>query len=137
MTLKRVNELYLDYSNAVKRLGEALKLSVKKGSITVDGTIQRYEFTFELACKMLKCVLEYNGIQAATPRMVVKEAFKAGFITGGEEWIDMLEDRNKTSHIYDEKQAMEIYKKIKKQHFRQFELLRKEVGKIVKLPKKK
>lgn len=29
----------------------------------------------------------------------------------------MLEDRNKTSHIYDEKQALKIYKKIKESHF--------------------
>ncbi|MBU0570524.1 MAG: nucleotidyltransferase substrate binding protein [Candidatus Omnitrophica bacterium] len=132
MTLERINELYANYSNAVKRLGEALKIDVKKGSIAVDGTIQRYEFTFELAWKLLKCILEYNGIQSVTPRLVVKEAYKAGIITDGDEWIDMLEDRNKTVHIYDEAQALAIYKKIKKQHFRQLEMLRGDVRKTAK-----
>jgi nucleotidyltransferase substrate binding protein (TIGR01987 family) len=61
--------------------------------------------------------LNYNGIEAETPRAVIKEAFRAKMIKDGEGWIDMLEDRNKTSHIYDEKQAMDMYKKIKEKHF--------------------
>ena len=38
-------------------------------------------------------------------------------IDQGQSWIDMLQDRNKTTHIYDEKQALDIYKKIKDTYF--------------------
>ena len=133
MTQERINELYTDYSSALKRLGEALRGNVKKGSIAVDGAIQRYEFTFELAWKLLRAVLEYNGIEAATPRIAIKEAYKAKIITDGEDWIDMLEDRNKTSHIYDEAQALAIYKKIKMKHLRSLQGMRNEVKKTTKI----
>lgn len=117
MTPARIKELYSDFKNALERLEEALGEHLSKGAIVVDGTIQRFEFTFELAWKLAKFILAYNGIEAETPRAVIKEAFKAKFISDGDGWIDMLEDRNKTSHIYDEKQALKIYKKIKASHF--------------------
>jgi predicted nucleotidyltransferase len=51
-------ELYKDYVNALKRLSEALWEDLNKGSIVVDGTIQRFEFTFELAWKLARLVVE-------------------------------------------------------------------------------
>jgi len=65
----------------------------------------------------IKAVLNHDGIEAETPRQAIKEAFRAKIIREGEGWIDMLEDRNKTSHIYNEKEALIIYRKIKEQHF--------------------
>jgi len=128
MNLERINELHLDYKKALGRLKEALDEDLLKGGIVVDATIQRFEFTFELAWKLAKAVLNYNGIEVEIPRLVIKEAFKAKLIRDGEAWIDMLEDRNKTSHIYDEKEALRIYKKIKKSHFellKDFEAVRR------------
>lgn len=121
MTLERIKEVYEDYKNAVKRLKEALDEDISISSLVIDGTIQRFEFTFELAWKLAKSVLDYNGIIASTPRSAVKEAFKAGMIKDGQGWIEMLENRNKTSHIYDEKQALEIYNQIKDKYFKLFE----------------
>ena len=100
---------------------------LSKGSIVVDGTIKRFEFTFELAWKLAQLILEYNNVQTRGPRLVIKEAFKLGLIKEGESWIDMLEDRNKTSHIYDEKQALKIYKKIKESHFNLLKAFSNEV----------
>lgn len=118
MTLKRIKEIYSDFKKALERLDEALNEDLSKSNIAVDATIQRFEFTFELAWKIAKSILNYNGIEAETPRLVIKEAFKAKIVHDGQGWIDMLEDRNKTSHIYDEKQALEIYRKIKDNHFK-------------------
>lgn len=121
MTLERIKEVYEDYKNAVKRLKEALDEDILMSSLVIDGTIQRFEFTFELAWKLAKSVLDYNGVIASTPRFAVKEAFKAGMIKDGQGWIEMLESRNKTSHIYDEKQALDIYNQIKDKYFKLFE----------------
>ncbi len=117
MMQERIKELYEDFKNALERLKEALSESLSKGSIVVDGTIQRFEFTFELAWKLAKAVLNYNGIEVETPRLTIKEAFKTGLVKDGQGWIEMLEDRNKTSHIYDEKQALRIYERIKETYF--------------------
>jgi nucleotidyltransferase substrate binding protein (TIGR01987 family) len=129
--MKRIKELYSDYKKALGRLEEALEEDLSKGSIVVDGTIQRFEFSFELAWKLAKAVLNYNGIEVEIPRLVIKEAFKAKLIQDGQGWIDMLEDRNKTSHLYDEKEALKIYKKIKDSHFSLLEDFEKKVLKEV------
>lgn len=116
--MERIRELYIDFEKALTRLKQALDEDLSKGSIIVDGTIQRFEFTFELAWKLAKAILRHNGVEVDAPRIVIKEAFKVKLIKEGESWIDMLEDRNKTSHIYDEKQALKIYDKIKNNHFK-------------------
>lgn len=118
MTQKRINELYSDFNHALERLNQAVKEDTSKGDIVIDGTIQRFEFTFELAWKLSRAILGFRGIEVESPRSAIKEAFKAKMIKDGDGWIDMLEDRNKTSHIYDEKQSLEIYHKIKDSHFK-------------------
>ena len=118
---KKIEQMYKDFANALARLGEALEENPSAGSIVVDGTIQRFEFSFELAWKLLRTILAYNGIEAAAPRQAIKEGFRANIIEDGDSWIDMLEDRNKTSHIYDENQALVIYNKIKNNHFKVME----------------
>ena len=46
--------------------------------------------------------MEYDGVAIATvtPRNVIREAVSAGIIGTGETWLDMLTDRNSTSHTY-------------------------------------
>jgi nucleotidyltransferase substrate binding protein (TIGR01987 family) len=69
-----------------------------------EGTVQRFEFTVELAWKTLKDYLEHSGVQLAsvTPKSVIKAAFAARLIPDGQLWIDMLNERNLLSHMYDE-----------------------------------
>jgi len=73
-----------------------------------------FEFTFELLWKTLKIILEYKGIEVRSPRSAIKEAFKAGLIEDDEILLDMLEDRNLSSHIYSEEIAEQIFKRIEK-----------------------
>ena len=131
MMRERIEEVYEDFKNALERLKEALNEDLSKGSIIVDGTIKRFEFTFELSWKLAKLILDYNNIDARGPRLTVKEAFKLGLIKDGENWIDMLEDRNKTSHIYDEKQALKIYEKIKETHFKLFKDFESDIKRFI------
>ena len=39
----------------------------------LDATIQRFEFCFELAWKLMKTVLEYEGIDVNSPRSCIRE----------------------------------------------------------------
>ncbi|MFH1646024.1 MAG: nucleotidyltransferase substrate binding protein [Candidatus Omnitrophota bacterium] len=133
MKEQRIKELYADFENALKRLDDALKVDVELTDVVIDGSIQRFEFTFELAWKLAKLVLEYNGIDVAVPRLVIKEAYAAKMLSDGDGWIDMLQDRNKTSHIYDEKEALLIYEKIKNKHFPLFQEFRRYICTV--LPK--
>ena len=79
----------------------------------IDATIQRFEFTFELAWKCLKHYFLEQGIVLNYPKETIKEAFSVGMIDDENTWIAMLNDRNMTSHTYNEKLADEIYNRIK------------------------
>ena len=72
--------------------------------------IQAFEFTFELGWKTLKDYLEESGIiiEEATPKYVIKKAYEAKLIKDGEAWIDIINDRNLTSHTYNEEKAKKV-----------------------------
>lgn len=93
---------------------EAIYLkSVQDDRANIDATIQRFEFTFELAWKFLKDYLLEQGIELNYPKEVIQEVFSVNLIDNEEVWIQMLKDRNMTSHTYNEKLADEIYIRIK------------------------
>jgi len=79
----------------------------------IDATIQRFEFTVELFGKLLKHILESKGVQVQYPKDILKEAYKGYLIDNEEQWLQMLKDRNLTSHTYDEKLAHIIFNRTK------------------------
>ena len=79
----------------------------------IDATIRRFEFVFELFWKPLKEVFNHQGIQVHYPREVIKEAFSSNLIDNEEIWLQMLQDRNLTSHTYDEALADIVFSHIK------------------------
>ncbi len=106
----------LEYSlkkliDAHKRLEEGIGQA--KDELGKDGVIQRFEFTFELLWKALKIYLEYQGIIAKTPRDSFVEAFRIGLFNDEKIFLDMMEDRNSTSHIYDKETSKKVFNRIK------------------------
>src|SRR5579872_5624048 len=91
------------FGRAVALLRDALKDGpAPLNDLEKEGTIQRFEYTVELAWKTLKDYLEESGVQltSVTPKSVVKAAFAARLIPDGQLWIDILEKRNLLSHKY-------------------------------------
>lgn len=131
MSPKRIKQRLKDFTQALGRLSEALNEDSSLSSTIIDGTIQRFEFTFELAWKLGKDVLDYSGIGANNPRSIIKELFKAEMIQDGDAWIQMLEDRNKTSHIYDEHEAVVIYEKIKGKYYDLLDKFKRKIFPVV------
>ena len=116
---KRWEERIEDLEKAVSRLGEAIEESKKIDFSTLkDGVIQRFEFTLELSWKALKSLLNEEGVESAiTPKSTIKEGGKIGLIKNIEIWIEMLDDRNLTSHIYNQAIADEIYERIVNRYY--------------------
>lgn len=72
----------------------------------------------------MKSYLEYNGnLGGTSPRKAIKKSLKIGLIKYGEEWLELLQDRNRTAHTYDEECAMEIFNKMKNSYINLFEEL--------------
>ncbi len=119
-----------DLERVLKKLQESLQRDPKKDDIVIDATIQRFEFTYELSWKLMKAFLEYNGnLEATSPRRAIQESFKEGLIKDRKQWIKMLENRNRTSHTYDEEIAFEIYKNVKDNYKQLFEAFVDEMRK--------
>ena len=61
---------------------------------------------------------------------VVREAFKAGILTQGEIWMQMIKSRNEISHIYDEQAIQDVIRKIIKEYFPQFQYIASKLDKL-------
>lgn len=112
--MTKLENKYTAFDTALTRLKEAIDLyQNQENPVLLDGTIQRFEFCVELGWKLLKEYLEYEKIgEFNSPRSTIKECFSIGLIEEAEQWLDMLDDRNLTSHTYDEEIAKEIYRNI-------------------------
>ena len=115
--MKRYEERKEDLKNALNKLKEGLSIS-NLDDLHIDGILQRFEFTFELAWKTVKDYLEYQGFTEKTgsPREIIQLGFAQGIIEDGESWIKMMLARNSLSHLYDEETSRQIYEAIKSEY---------------------
>ena len=117
MSKERFTERQADARESAARLAEAA--AQPESALIRDATIQRFEFTFEVVWKTLKLFLERQGHECGGPRPTLKKAFAENLIPTPEEadhWLRMLEDRNLSSHAYDEALAKRIYRHIVRDH---------------------
>ena len=117
MSKERFAERQTEVKDAAARLAEAV--AQPESELVRDATIQRFEFTFEVVWKTLRLFLERQGHECGGPRPTLKKAFAEGLIATPDEadvWLQMLEDRNLTSHAYDQALAERIYRNIAKDY---------------------
>lgn len=112
--MDRLHEKYEQFEAAVSRLREALEdyRSTPLSSVR-DGVIQRFEFCAELAWKtMREYLLDQGYTEINSPKAVIRQAFAYGMIEDADGWVRLMNDRSLTSHVYDEKTAEEIFRRI-------------------------
>lgn len=115
MTIHRWQQRLDNYTRAHAQLaaGVALAKSRVLSDLEKQGLVQGFEYTFELAWKVLKDYLSYQGNPDITgSRDAIREAFSLGLINEGEVWMEMISSRNKSSHTYNESIVEEIIAKI-------------------------
>ena len=116
----RWKQRFSNYTRAFQSLTEAVELSQKRAlsSLEQQGLIQSFEFTHELAWKMLKDYLEYQGItNIVGSRDASRFAFQNELIQDGEVWMQMIAARNQTSHTYNIKVAQAVVESILMQFY--------------------
>ncbi len=109
------------FSNYTKAFAQ-LKKFIEKGDLSdleEQGLIKAFEYTFELAWNTMKDYIEYQGNASniTGSRDTFRQAYKAGLITKGQSWMDMLASRNLTSHSYNEETANEIVNSISSTYY--------------------
>ena len=131
--LPRWEQKLNSYRKALKRLSEVVQVMDIRplNDFEADGLIQRFEFTFELAWKLIKSYAEYQGIDTDImgSRDAVRWAFESGLIGDSDVWMEMIKRRNDTSHTYDEDTAKEVVVCVKNTYYDAFvELYQKMSG---------
>jgi nucleotidyltransferase substrate binding protein (TIGR01987 family) len=103
---------FLQFKSAIGEFGHSTENIIK------EGIIQHFEFTHELAWKVMKDFLMYEGVQDVIgSRSATRESFNKGIIANGEEWMNMLETRNLTVHTYQKNILEEQFLKIRDDYF--------------------
>lgn len=104
------------YKNALVSLDEVIEVHNKDNTnkIVRDSLIQRFEYTYSLALKMMKryfkiSAFENDNIEGMTFNEMIRTANKMGLLLSNlEVWNNYRMKRNMTSHTYDESTAQTV-----------------------------
>src|SRR3989339_1420996 len=122
--MERLNQKLASAQKALMRFEEALVKMEAQGEISDyelirDSVIQRFEFTYEMTWRLLRLFLEKVKLvsldQLTSPRQIFRVAAQVNILSSADLKIvsDIIEDRNKTTHTYDEEVAEEIAHKLR------------------------
>ncbi|MBQ9187524.1 MAG: nucleotidyltransferase substrate binding protein [Prevotella sp.] len=128
---------FSNYRKALRKLGQAVDIVSEKmdwgeevDDLLQEGLIQRFEYTHELAWKVMKDYAEYQGYtDVKGSRDAFRKGLEMGIIDSGT-WMESIEDRNQTSHNYDDETANEIYEAVVEEYYPLFKKFEKEMLKL-------
>lgn len=112
----RWKQRFSNFKKATAQLTEFIEKD-ELNKFEVQGLIQCFEYTFELAWKTMKDYLELEGFEVKSPRKTIQTAFQIQLITDGHVWINALDKRNLMAHTYDEEVAKEAENLIKQKYY--------------------
>lgn len=125
LLMSKFEEKLGKFKSAVDRLEEGLNDYQRlEMSAIRDGVIKRFEFCTELSWKTVReYLIDVGYSDINSPKAVMKQAFSDGIINDELLWIEILNSRNNTAHIYDEETALETYNDIKSKYISAFKAL--------------
>lgn len=111
----RWKQRFQNFEKAYRRLRQGLLTLSREpdNELMQAGLIQMFGFSFELAWKVLKDFLEEEGFTVPSPKATLRQAFQSGYVDDGEAWLQALQDRNMTTHTYDEETATAVVNDIR------------------------
>jgi nucleotidyltransferase substrate binding protein (TIGR01987 family) len=115
-----------NYTKALARLEDVLTLD--ESEVVRDSIIQRFEFTFEMAWKLMFRYLVMKGESLAAKAWdVLPVAFESRLIGDADVWTQLREYRNDTSHEYDQGKAVEVVAFVRQSGLPAFQQLREQM----------
>ena len=123
---------YENFCASFANLNDIFSYEEPYNNVVLTGLVALYEICFEQSWKMMKELLEDNGVaegRTGSPRQILKAAYQAGMIREEELWLDALVSRNNVAHAYNLAIALDIVRKTKKLYYAMFAALKEEVEK--------
>lgn len=124
---------YDSFSRACSRIlevTESARAAEQLSELEQEGLIQRFEYTVELAWKVLQDLLRERGYGdfVPGPNGVLKKAFEIGLISDHDGWRKMAKARTATAHVYDAANALEAVGEIYDVHSKLLKRLREKLA---------
>ena len=94
---RRLKEALGDLNRCIKSY---VPSSPKERSVSFIAICKAFEVALEYAWKDLKKIIEDKGLEAYSPKDVVREAANINLIEDPEDWIDYINARNLSVHDY-------------------------------------
>ena len=124
-----------NYRRALAQLQNAVDLSHARdlSELEQQGLIQAFEYTHELAWKVMKDYFVYQGHTSITgSRDAVREAFAVELIADGQGWMDMIKSRNQSSHTDNPETADAVVKDVVERYAALFESFARHMETLVR-----
>ncbi len=116
----RWKQRFTNYQKALATLINGLEQLRERelSQLEKQGLIQGFEFTHELAWKVMQDFLKDQGESSIYgSKDATRLAFNRGLISDGDVWMQMIADRNLTSHTYHEEISDQILERIVHSYF--------------------
>ena len=102
---------YENFIRALRNLEDINNYEEPYNNVIITGLVGLYRICFEQCCKAMKEILEMHGFQeskVASPRNIIKIAYKEGMIDDEKSWLGALVARNNVVHAYNKAIALYI-----------------------------
>ena len=115
------------YNRALDRLHEVVALD--ETDVIRDSLIQRFEFTYELAWKCMFYWMRDQGEKVTEmQKPIIAAAFRCELIVDPKLWEDIKDERDETSHTYNEDKAVEVSAFVRSKALPGFDALRQKLN---------
>lgn len=121
---------YDNFCSALENLKDIFDYEEPYNNVVLTGLVALYEICFEQSWKMMKEILEKEGVAEArtgSPRQILKSAYQAGILKEETLWMEALAARNNVAHAYNQAVALDIVRQTKELYYPMFAALKKNI----------
>jgi nucleotidyltransferase substrate binding protein (TIGR01987 family) len=126
----RWKQRFYNYQKALTQLTKF----IEKGELSEleeQGIIKAFEYTYELAWKVIKDYYEEQGeVSIQGSRDALRLAFQRGLINDGDNWMKMIKSRIASVHTYNLEVAQQINQDIHDIYFQLFVELKEKMNSL-------
>ncbi len=116
----RWRQRFYNYQKALIQLSKFIEKG-ELNELEKQGIIKAFEYTYELAWKVMKDYYEDQGeVDIQGSRDAIRLAFQRGLIEAGEDWMKMIKSRIASVHTYNLEIAEQINQDIHEIYFQLF-----------------
>lgn len=128
--MSRLTERIQNFNKIYKLFDIAQKSYIKNphDDISKLAIVQAFEMVYELGWKVIKDYLNTKAIETYTPKDTIKSAFGANILPSAQIWIDMAQDRNASSHEYNDDKINVILQKISTVYYEELTRFKDNLG---------